>query len=357
MITVITGVPGAGKTLFAIQKLLLPMVGTSIKIDNDYGDQVEVPRTIFTNINGLLVDHELIQADTDQGLHNWHNWAKPGSVIVFDEFQRAWPPRPNGSKLPEDLSALDTHRHMGVDFILITQNVMNCDRHLHGLTGRHLHVRRMAGLPMCVVYEWDHCSRSLQFKNAMARKPWRYDRKIFKLYKSAKVHTKQPRSLPATLYVIPVVLGFLGWFGPGAYAKLTTPQLPPGVKSQAQHAPGTAGAAVASTSAPGAPASPLNDLAVKALAGGTKSEEPELSGCYVARNECRCLDAHGRPAKTSQELCRANLAPLVATLPGNLTAARPEPFLELAEPRGGSSIEDVALLRDVAALRLQKVRQ
>ena len=96
------------------------------------------PRVIYTNIRGLLIDHELIDAGDNQGLGDWHKWAKPGAVIVFDEFQRAWPPRPNGSKVPEEIQALDTHRHMGVDFILITQNVINTDRHVHGLVGRHL---------------------------------------------------------------------------------------------------------------------------------------------------------------------------------------------------------------------------
>ena len=189
MITVITGTPGAGKTLHAIDKLLRPLVGQTVEHEVD-GVKVQVPRTIYTNINGLLLDHELVQADGEEGFHNWHKWAKPGAVIVIDEFQRIWPPRPNGSKIPDDISALDTHRHMGVDFILITQNVMNADRHIQGLTNRHLHVRRMANMRLAIVYEWDHCSKQLMFAKALTKAPWRYDKSVFKLYKSAEVHTK-----------------------------------------------------------------------------------------------------------------------------------------------------------------------
>lgn len=32
MITVITGTPGAGKTLYTIEKLLLPLVGKTVKV-------------------------------------------------------------------------------------------------------------------------------------------------------------------------------------------------------------------------------------------------------------------------------------------------------------------------------------
>lgn len=89
MITVITGTPGAGKTLYTIEKLLLPLVGKTVKGRDADGNEVEHPRTIYTNINGLQIDHELIDGGDNQGLRDWHKWAKPGAVIVFDEVQRS----------------------------------------------------------------------------------------------------------------------------------------------------------------------------------------------------------------------------------------------------------------------------
>ena len=163
MITVITGTPGAGKTLYTIEKLLLPLVGSTISQQSEDGVVTTHPRTIYTNINGLLLDHELIDGGDKQGLRDWHKWAKPGSVIVFDEVQRHWKPRANGSAVPADIEALETHRHMGVDFIIITQNVMLVDKNIHALGGRHLHVRRIANMPMAIVYEWDHVSRGLLY--------------------------------------------------------------------------------------------------------------------------------------------------------------------------------------------------
>lgn len=216
MITVITGTPGAGKTLYTIEKLLLPQVGKTIKGRDEEGNEIEHPRTIYTNINGLQIDHELIDGGDVEGLRDWHKWAKPGALIVFDEVQKVWPPRPNGSKIPEDVQALDTHRHMGVDFILITQNVLNVDRHIHALGGRHLHVRRVANMPLATVYEWDHVSRGLLYSKAMTKSPWKYSRKVFKLYKSSELHTKQPRKIPGLVWFI------LAGFASVAYLAPTT---------------------------------------------------------------------------------------------------------------------------------------
>jgi zona occludens toxin len=222
MITLITGTPGAGKTLYAISDLILPLIGSTVTRTNEDGIPETLPRTIYTNINGAMFEHELIGPGGDwgqdprnkewvfsavpgtegKGLRDWHLWAKPGSIIVYDEFQKVWPPRANGSPVPPDLQALDTHRHMGVDFILPTQSPNNFDRHVQGLVGRHLHVRRMGNLPLTIIYEWDHCSKSLLYSKSLAKRPWRYNKKVYKLYKSAEVHTKQPRRIPTLLYFV-----------------------------------------------------------------------------------------------------------------------------------------------------------
>jgi len=220
MITVITGTPGAGKTLYAIEKLLLPQIGKTIKGRDEHGNEVEHERKVYTNINGLQIDHELIDGGDKQGLRDWHKWAKPGSLIVFDEVQKVWPPRPNGSKIPEDVQALDTHRHLGVDFILITQNVLNVDRHIHALGGRHLHVRRVANMPLATVYEWDHISRGLLYSKAISKAPWKYKKKVFKLYKSSELHTKQPRRIPGLVWFILVGIVAMAVLTPQVFERI-----------------------------------------------------------------------------------------------------------------------------------------
>ncbi|MBA4254303.1 MAG: hypothetical protein C0445_00320 [Polaromonas sp.] len=220
MITLITGTPGAGKTLYAISNLLRQLVGTSVKGMDDTGNEISVPRVIYTNISGLLLDHELIDGREDGGLANWHEWAKPGAVICFDEVQREWKPRPNGSKVPKCIEMLETHRHMGVDFIILTQHPGLLDQNVRALVGRHIHVRRLGGAGFAITYEWDHCSRTLLYSNALKKSPFKYSKEVFKLYKSAELHTKPKTSIPPLLFVALFAIAAFLYLGPTVYQRI-----------------------------------------------------------------------------------------------------------------------------------------
>lgn len=299
MITVITGTPGAGKTLYAIEKLLLPLIGKTVKGRAEDGSEVEHQRTIYTNINGLQIDHELIDGGDNQGLQDWHKWAKPGSVIVFDEVQKVWPPRANGSKVPEHVQELDTHRHKGVDFILITQSVMNVDRHVHALGGRHLHVRRVGNMKAAVVYEWDHVSKSLMYSKSISKSPWRYSSKVFKLYKSSELHTKQPRKTPSLVWFILFGLVALAWAAPTFYGRMQDRMKPvvhaDGVRAQQQH-----------KSAPGSPAKSAEATAAPVASMPTAAPDkpvPKLAGCVRSASRCSCYDDAGQVMATEPGTC------------------------------------------------------
>jgi zona occludens toxin len=308
-ITLITGVPGSGKTLYAISNLLRPFIGQTVPQEID-GVTTIHPRTIYTNINGLLIDHELIDAGDNEGLRDWHQWARPGAVICFDEFQKAWPPRPNGSKVPDDIQALDTHRHMGVDFILITQNCMNVDRHILGLVDRHLHVRRVANMGMAVVYEWDHASKSLLYKNAMTKAPWRFDKNVFKLYKSAEVHTKQKRKMPGLVWFILMGFAAAAYAIPSLKSRLTERinGKPPEVATVAADPdklkPGQKmeyvkdGIQYTVESAVIPPVAPASAPAVVQM-----PEAPTFAGCVSSGDKCTCYDATAKPVQVEPGVC------------------------------------------------------
>lgn len=324
MLTLITGTPGAGKTLHAIEKLLLPLVGTTIKQRTDDGE-VEIPRRIFTNIPGLLIDHELVEAGpawtTERGAwvqgeghrkgwHNWHEWAPPGAVLVVDEFQKVWPPRPNGAAVPPDVQAMDTHRHMGVDMVLISQSPNNFDRHIAGLVGRHLHVRRIANMPLAIVYEWDHCSRTLMFSKSVAKAPWRYDRKVFKLYHSADLHTKQPRKVPPLIVVVLLALVGVAFMVPNAISRIAGKQ-EEHQQRMAQYVKPAAGAKAdrASAAPHEAAAAPAPAPSVRSAVLGPSSEpvgpaRPAYTGCIASASRCQCFDTAGVPVPVADEVCR-----------------------------------------------------
>jgi zona occludens toxin len=312
MITIITGTPGAGKTLYAVTKLLRKLLGETFTGKDDDGNPVEKSRRIFTNIKGLTLDHERIDGNGEWmqdsskawhfkgnsgGLRDWHLWAKPGDVIVFDEVQEVWKPRPNGSAVPPDIQALETHRHMGVDFILITQGIALTERNLSMLCGRHLHVRRVAGMPFAIVYEWDSASRTLLFSKAMAKEKWWYDRSGYKLYKSAELHTKSSRRLPAVLWVLVFAIVALGALTPLIYTRYgerfgwTKPVTLPGAEK----------AAVAG-SGPAAAASPM--AAASAPVSGAGEKPAVFVGCAASKTRCTCYDSDDKQVVKELEWCR-----------------------------------------------------
>ncbi|MXN77183.1 hypothetical protein GR157_20885 [Burkholderia sp. 4701] len=187
MITLITGVPGSGKTLYAVWLLTKLAEGRRVLVDG---------------IRDLAVEH--VEID-EPWLRQWHVNAQAHDLIVIDEAQRIYPPTTASQKPTPDVEQLHVHRHMGVDFIIITQHPQRISKTVRDLVGRHVHVRNLFGLKRAVLYEWDHCHNPSSLKDAVKRQ-WSYPREVFKLYTSAEVHTKKQAVIPKALYVVPVAL-------------------------------------------------------------------------------------------------------------------------------------------------------
>lgn len=334
MITIITGTPGAGKTLYSIEKLLLPIVGKTVKGRDENGNETEHPRTIYTNINGLQIDHELIDGGDNQGLKDWHKWVKPGAMIVFDEVQKVWPRMPNGSKIPDDIQELDTHRHKGVDFILITQTVMNVSSHIHGLVGRHLHVRRVGNMKASIVYEWDHCSKSLQYSKSISKAPYRFGSKVFKLYKSSELHTKVKRSVPTLVWFILVGVCVAAFGGPAYFQRMKEKTQGGGAAAQKQEQKHV------SPTQTNDPTKPLQvgsaqSVAQAAVAAPVEPEKPVLAGCIASATQCVCYTDKAEQVELEPGQCQQKTAPTKILLAGGNVDWYPDPRppVRAPEPR------------------------
>jgi len=296
MLTLITGTPGAGKTLYAVSELARKVPGSTIESNGE-----AVPRRLLSNVKDLLVEHERIDAEA---LNNWHEWAQPGDVILFDEVQEVWRPRALGKDVPPGIAKLETHRHMGVDIILVTQHPMLLDSNIRRLVNQHLHVRRIAkGYSM--VYEWDHCSNIASLKTALQSRAWRYPKDVFALYKSAQLHTKPTVRIPRIAYV--GVLALVAFVGVGkmmfdklsarldtqAIAQAPTPTPAPKPLPPSLPPPPIAGAPPSGSP----PAAPADTEPVVAAA-------PVFLGCIASATDCRCYDDSGRLADITPQQCR-----------------------------------------------------
>lgn len=323
MITVITGAPGSGKTLYVIAKLLKAILGTFVEATDDKGAKVKHPRTIFSNCEGLALPHEKID---EAWLMDWHNRVKPGAVIFYDEAQKPWPKRVTGSKVPPAIQELETHRHKGVDFIIATQKPELVDQNVCSLAGRHLHIRRVGNSHNTIVYEWDAVSRNLLFKNSFKKSAFRYPRWAFDWYKSAEAHTKMPRSVPFVLWVVIACLAGSAYAWPALMNRITrglqTDDHAKAAQSvQAPAKPLTPSLIVADApeAFPGAPGSVL-----AAVLPGQANQALSIMGCVAAADVCRCYDQAGQVVELEPQICRSKLAsPSKAKTGDDLAAALP----------------------------------
>uniref|UniRef100_A0AAU8B2U6 ZOT protein n=1 Tax=Dulem virus 54 TaxID=3145765 RepID=A0AAU8B2U6_9VIRU len=197
MINLITGVPGSGKTLHLISMLLNR---SDLKNRPLYLDGIP-------DVDASKIPHQPIPEG--ESMETWHKWAPTGAILVIDEAQRVFRPRPSGSRVPDFVAELETHRHRGLDFFILTQHPRLIDANVRSLVGHHKHVsktqlgfRRMA--------EWQRCANPesrADIKDAQVS-IYKLDKKAYGVYKSAEEHTKIKTGRSMWVYVLPLaVLG------------------------------------------------------------------------------------------------------------------------------------------------------
>lgn len=195
MIILITGQPGAGKTLYGLNYV------------REWSERENRP----VYYNGIS-DLKLPWIEIDSG-EDWHK-CSDGSIVVIDECQRVFRPRGTGANVPPHVALLETHRHHGLDIVLITQHPMLVDTNVRRLCGRHFCVVRAFGTKKATVHEWgevrEQCDKN---RSGSIRHDFFYPKTAFAWYKSAEVHTHKAR-IPARVFfllALPIVMGALLW--------------------------------------------------------------------------------------------------------------------------------------------------
>lgn len=369
MIELITGTPGSGKTTMAVATRLRAEVGRKVQLEDetcvmlglDLGTIVE-RRLVVAGIRGLKLDHERLPhvltkdappvaqvlkfnamqqevdpqtgkaVDSETPVHvrlpnepavdvpalmqNWWLWCKPGDLVVIDEAQFVMPRGTLGRKPPYWLQAMEIHRHYGVDFIIITQHPQLIDTTVRALVGLHRHVRSVMGSAVCMVYTWDHASNPERFTNA-TKSQFIRRKAHYKLFHSAAAHVKPPSSGRSIVYIVPMLLAFLGYkawaFVDGKKPDSQAQQLAagkPGTVPRQQQAPQPAGSAAA-------------------------VQPTAIHGCWSQGDRCECQDGHGRRVVVDFGVCKASSEGydgLVKWAPRLTSPSLPEPAHQPAKP-------------------------
>lgn len=336
MLTLITGTPGAGKSLYAVWKLARHVPETTIEQNGE-----SIKRRLFSNIKNLLVEHTHIEA---ADLDCWHTWAKPGDVILFDEVQEVWRPRGLGTKVPDCIAKLETHRHMGVDIILVTQHPMLVDPNIRRLVNQHMHMRRLAG-KVSMVYEWDHCSNPQQTTTCVHSGLFWFPKEAFSLYKSAQLHTKPTSRLPKIAYVGLAASAALVYAGPTAYSRLTGAFQPQGLASKStpkagaqdpkhwdlevtadgQLRPKVMGAPPAKPGQPG-PVSGTEQVAAAPL---------RTVGCITMAGRCECFGSDGHRTDATPDVCEGAVREVATVVALDMTPTQSRPYVPTVPDQAG----------------------
>lgn len=281
MITLITAVPGSGKTLYAVS-LIQGFLNEG--------------RPVYQNIDGLQVDafdnnHLLFDAPDD-----WRE-TPDGSVVIYDECQQAhlYPATgERGKVLDSRLTALETHRHTGHDLFFITQAPTFVHHHVRKLVGCHVHFYRGSGATSVARYEWSHTCDNPNDRQEQRRADFsifRFDKKLFDKYKSSTVHTHKLK-IPKKLVFIAIMT--LSIF---AFAAV--------MFSQGGIFGGNAtGAAVAEGQWPAA-ALPVSDSGTPYGYLATTPEVVPVGGCISSEKTCRCYTKDLVPLDLPVTQCRA----------------------------------------------------
>lgn len=326
MITLITGGPGTGKTAWMLNQLLDLRVAESDRLFFIHGvrnlrgisHETIYCRSQLCDICRLQdseIEARLKTSIPPKFVEDWPRWKEPNSLIVVDEVQRIWRPTNGSQAVHESISALETHRHYGVDFWLISQGPHLFHNFIRLLVGRHVHlVNKWSGR---TEYEWPECKQDVQSRSDAVQRPYALPKRVYSLYDSAEVHTKQDKRKPLSFYatigalVLAVVVGgFVIYRIKNRINPVESAAVAPVAGGAASSAPpdaAVAGVANTSSSFPdfeptvaGVPES------APAYAGLVKVvSAPILAGCVLNKHtdKCSCYTHQATPYPASQDYC------------------------------------------------------
>lgn len=229
MITIISGVPGTGKTSLIVEMMMeelkagrqiftigIPKLLLNVKEGGDPhtwqdGDWLKIDRfnPELTKNKGIKsqwfprdcpTSCEYTATCKQYGLNTPPD---AGSLVIIDEAHAYFPQRASGKAPPPYIEAMNVHRHQGLDFWILTQRPSFLDPFIRGLCSRHVHLslNAFSMFGKRVKYEWAEYQETVNRTSKLlaSKSDYKPSPAVFPLYASATVHTKLDHRMPTIL--------------------------------------------------------------------------------------------------------------------------------------------------------------
>lgn len=201
-VNLVTGKPGSYKSAY-VMSIIMNSLDRPVYVCNFRGLQID-------SLKALGVDIHILD-----DFSNWQDCPDKSLICVdeLQEFSRNVATKAKTEDLPEHFTALEKHRHRGMDFYFITQHPMYIHTHIRRLLENHVHFQRSKGFPYSVKREWQSvCDRPEDMKNATPAmgctvEMYRPDKKVFSFYESTVQDTHKLK-VPKKLYFYGALIGF-----------------------------------------------------------------------------------------------------------------------------------------------------
>jgi len=226
MIFGFVGTPGSGKSYDAVRKVLDNLKAGKVVYTNIEGLENDVCQEfikIYTGLDDYQLSRQLCHK-TDQEIQYFWEYVENGSLIVIDEVHKLFSNRNWQSQANQKFADwASTHRHIGCDLILITQDLEKIEKHIRSLIEWTYFYRKVNFFGSMVSLKYLRYAYSGDDHNGqpLAKETCSYQKSVFHCYKSYASADIKEQGIMQTVnvlrhpvfYAIPVVLLGVIWMG------------------------------------------------------------------------------------------------------------------------------------------------
>lgn len=186
MITLISGIPGSGKSLNAVSRYLLPALKANRRVVTNISGLDLLLVSVYIDLDPQEVEKNLIIQD-EFSTEIIQEVCKQNDLIIIDEAQLYWNSRDFKEQENKNvLAILQKHRHYGQDYVFLTQNIDQVDVGIRRLCAVHYRLVKLSnvGLPTKTQVKIYPDAMGSEAFAPTATQVWSIDKRIFSLYRS-----------------------------------------------------------------------------------------------------------------------------------------------------------------------------